>query len=1154
MYCKNCKIHLLKRFLFIMKFIFLFFVIGINFSFALSSYSQATLLSINAKDKIIKDIFNEIEKSSEFIFIYQEDVLELNKKVSINVSDENITNILDKLFESTNIQYIISDRQIALSHKASPELPSAVQQGIRVTGTVSDVRGETLPGVVVAVRGTSIGTTTNINGEFSIAVPSDTSVVQFSFIGYQTENIVIGNRRILSVTLREAVTELDDVTVVAFATQKKESVISSISTVKPAELKVPSSNLTTAFAGKIAGVIAYQRSGEPGQDNADFFIRGVTTFGTGKADPLILIDNVELSSSDLARLNTDDIASFSILKDAAATALYGARGANGVILVTTKEGKEGKVSVSFRFENSFSSSVKDVEIADPLSFMKLHNEAVRTRDPLAVLPYLQSDIAAREEGRNPYVYPMVDWKNMLFKDFTTNQRANLNLSGGGNVARYYVALSYNRDNGILSVDPVNNFNNNIQLNKYTVRSNVNLNLTKTTELIVRVSGTFDDYQGPITSGADMYNNAIKANPVLFPATYEPDEANQYANHILFGNSASGDYMNPYAEMLKGYKEYQNTVVIAQLELKQDLSMITKGLKARVLGTTTRNSYYDLSRQYNPFYYLVGAYDKTTDIYMLTALNPDTGTDYLNYVPGTKRVSSSIYMEAALSYDRIFAEKHTVSGMLVYTAREALTANETTLQNSLPSRNLGLAGRFTYGLLDRYFVEANFGYNGSERFDRNHRWGFFPSGGLGWIVSKESFWESSQLANVIQLFKLKASYGIVGNDEISNDRFFYLSEVNMNNSSKGFTFGTDFGRTLSGISISRYADNKIGWEISHKLNLGVEMKFFNSLDIQVDYFTERRTNILQTRADIPTLMGLQVTPSANLGEAKGKGIDASVDYQKVFNKDFWLTVRGNFTYATSKYTLYEEPDYSGTTPWLSRIGQKISQKYGLIAERLFVDEQDVLNSPKQQFGTYMAGDIKYKDINNDEIIDNRDKVPIGYPTTPEIIYGFGFSAGYKNFDFSCFFQGSARSSFWIDAQAVTPFVNSLSGLKGNNAVLQFIENDHWSEANQNVYATWPRLSSYHVANNGQGRGASSSDILNTWFMRNGNFLRLKSAELGYTLPKHVSNKINLKDLRVYLSGTNLFCISNFKLWDPEMGGNGLGYPIQRVINIGLQLSF
>ncbi|MEG1007978.1 MAG: TonB-dependent receptor [Bacteroides sp.] len=1021
-----------------------------------------------------------------------------------------------------------------------------------VKGVVLDNNNEPVIGATLLVTNTNIGTATDLDGNFTLKVPASAKSIEVSFIGYEKKVLPFHPSKLNDfrvINLSESGIALEDVTIVAFAKQKKESVLGSISTIKPSELKTTSSNLTTGFAGKLAGVVAYQRSGEPGQDNAEFFIRGVTTFGTGKANPLILIDNIELTSSDLSRLNPDDIASFSILKDATATALYGARGANGVILVTTKEGTEGSMKLSFRIENSFSAPVKEIDVADPITFMKLHNEAVRTRDPLAQLPYLESHIAAREKGLNPYVYPVVDWKDMLFKDYTTNQRGNLNISGGGRVARYYIALSYAKDNGILSVDPVNSFNNNIQLNKYTVRSNVNMNLTKTTELAVRVSGTFDSYQGPLAGGTDMYTKSIKANPVLFPATYLPDQAHQYANHVLFGNyGKGGEYMNPYAEMLRGYKESEETAVLAQLELKQNLDFLTKGLKARLLANAARNSYFDVTRAYQPFYYSMGSYDKYTDTYTLTALNPDTGTDYLGYSQGGKLVSSSIYMEGSLSYDRIFSEKHNVSGMLVYTVREFKTGNENTLHKSLPARNMGVAARFTYGLSDRYFAEFNFGYNGSERFDRNNRWGFFPSGGLGWVVSKEKFWANSSFSKVINQFKLKGSYGLVGNDNISEDRFFYLSEVNMNNSDKGFSFGTDFNKTYNGISISRYANDKIGWEISHKLNLGIEMKLFDNLEIQADYFTERRTNILQNRADIPTTMGFQAIPKANLGEAKGSGIDMSVDYSLIINKDWWMTIRGNFTYASSEFSKYEEPDYS-STPWLSRIGTKISQPWGLVAERLFVDQADVLNSPKQQYGEYMAGDIKYKDINKDGIIDDRDKVAIGHPTTPEIIYGFGLSLGYKAFDFNCFFQGSARSSFFINPSKITPFVqpsdDAMAGKKGNNALLQFIADNHWNEENQYVYALWPRLSATSIANNNQS---------STWWLRDGTFLRMKSAEIGYTLPRNLASKVRLQNLRVYVSGTNLFNISSFKLWDPEMGDNGLGYPIQRVYNIGLQLSF
>lgn len=1041
---------------------------------------------------------------------------------------------------------------------AKQDIASPQQTGKTYTikGVVLDFNNEPIIGASVFIPGTSIGVATDLDGNYVLKVPANTKNIEFSYIGYE-KKVVPFNPKDLNVfrvvTMKEdSGIALEDVTIVAFAKQKKESVLGSVSTIKPAELKTTSSNLTTGFAGKLAGVVAYQRSGEPGEDNAEFFIRGVTTFGTGKADPLILIDNIELTSSDLARLNTDDIASFSILKDATATALYGARGANGVILVTTKEGTEGKMKLSFRVESSFSAPSKEVEIADPLTFMKLHNEAVRTRNPDSALPYLESAIAAREKGLNPMAYPKVDWKDMLFKDFTTNYRGNMSLSGGGRVARYYVALSYSRDNGILKQVPSNLFDNNIKLDKYTVRSNVNINLTKTTELGVRVSGTFDSYQGPIQGGSQVYSQAIKASPVLFPAMYAPDAANQYTNHPMFGNyGTSANYLNPYAEMARGYKEYENTVILAQLELKQDFSFITEGLKGRLLGNVTRTSYYDLQRSYTPFYYALDSYDKTKDEYTLSALNPDLGTDYLGYSPGSKKVGSSLYLEASLSYDRTFVEKHNVSGMLVYTVREGKSGNENTLQKSLPTRNLGLAGRFTYGFSDRYFAEFNFGYNGSERFDKSHRWGFFPSGGLGWVVSNEKFWADKPISKVVNMLKLKGSYGLVGNDNISNNdnRFFYLSEVNMNNSGRGMNFGTNFDEGYNGISISRYANPKIGWEISHKMNVGFELKLFNDLEIQAEYFKERRTNILQERADIPSLMGFQAPIRANIGEAKGQGVDISLDYSHIFNKNLWTTIRGNFTYASSEFSEYEEPDYSAT-PWRSKIGSKLSQTYGYIAERLFVDDEDVANSPKQQFGEYTAGDIKYKDINRDGIIDEQDIVPIGYPTTPEIIYGFGFSVGYKAFDFNCFFQGSARSSFFISPLRITPFAqpydpdNELGGKQANNALLQVIADNHWSESNQNMYAFWPRLSDTAISNNNQS---------STWWLRDGTFLRMKSAEIGYTLPKRLTSKAKLENLRIYVSGTNLFNISKFKIWDTEMGNNGLGYPVQRVFNVGIQLS-
>lgn len=1034
----------------------------------------------------------------------------------------------------------------SLSVEAKPE-----QQVERraIKGKIVDEKGAPLPGVTITVVGTTRGVITDIDGSYTIeASPNDKLV--FSFIGMESQIVDVGNQTNINITMTEKRELLDDVTVVAFARQKKESVLASIETVKPEELRIPASNLTTALAGRMSGVISYQRSGEPGQDNAEFFIRGVTTFGY-KKDPLILIDGIELTANDLARLHPDDIAAFSIMKDATATALYGARGANGVILVTTKEGREGKAKVSVRFENSLSQPTKNIELADPITYMQLHNEAVRTRDPLGFLPYSQRKIDNTIAGRNPMVYPQTDWQSELLKDYTMNQRINLNMSGGGQIARYYIAGGFTQDNGILKVNSNNDFSNNIDLKRFLIRSNININVTKLTEAVVRVHGTFDDYTGPIHGGTEMYKAIMRTNPVLFPAVYAPDKKLQNSKNTLYGNYGNANYINPYAELVKGYKESSTSMMLAQFELKQDLNFITDGLRARLLGNTTRNAYFDVVRSSVPFYYTVQSYDQRTDEYQLRVLNSNTGRNSLDYVEGLKSVYSSFYSEAAVDYDRTFNEKHGVSGLLVGIMRQALSGNEGSLQASLPSRNLGLSGRFTYSYDSRYFLEYNFGYNGTERFARKERFGFFPSAGVAWFISNESFFKTME--RHISKLKLKATYGLVGNDQIGSaqDRFFYLSNVNINDGGRGYTWGTDRMYNVPGVSISRYANDLITWESARKGNLGIELGLWDKIEINADLFSEYRTNILMDRLAFSTF-GLQASTKANVGEASSRGIDVSVDYQENFKNGMWITARGNFTYAVGVFEKVEEPDYT-STPWLSAVGRPISQQWGYIAERLFVDDWEVLNSPAQQFGGNIVrgGDIKYRDINGDDQITALDMVPIGYPTTPEIIYGFGVSSGFKKVDVSVFFQGSARSSFWIDAYATAPFINySWSGdpfanyLK-NNALLKAYADSHWSEANRDIYALWPRLSDAPVPNNTQR---------NTWFMQNGNFLRLKSAEIGYSLPQTLYKRIGLEYARLYLSGTNLLTFSKFKLWDPEMGGNGLGYPVQRVVNIGIQVNF
>ncbi|MDR3246878.1 MAG: TonB-dependent receptor [Prevotellaceae bacterium] len=1044
---------------------------------------------------------------------------------------------------SDDIKFIIKTAFLGL-FAGFMSLQIYAQQGIRVSGSVYDDMNELLAGVNVSIKGTSLGTTTDDKGEYTLNVPSDTTTLIFSSVGYQTKEMPVGARRFIMVILKEETENIGEVTIVAFGTQKKESVIGSITTIDPKELKIPASNLTTALAGRMAGIIAYQRGGEPGKDNADFFVRGITTFGTN-SNPLILIDGIELTSDDLARLQPDDIASFSIMKDATATALYGARGANGVVFVTTKQGSEGPAKISVRLENTVSMPTKNIEFADPVTFMKLANEAVRTRNPLGELLYSQEKIEnTLKPGANPLFFPANDWRKLLFKDYAMNQRANLSVSGGGSVANYFVSGSYNKDHGVLKVDRTANFNNNVDFTNYSLRANVNVSITKTTQLAVRLNGNFSSYNGPIDGGgASVYNAVVHSNPVLFPIYFPKDEEHKHVDHIMFGNR-DNNYRNPYAQMVRGYAEESRGQMLAQVEAKQNLKFITEGLSIRSMVNISRLASFNMNRSYTPFWYQLDYFDSFTGEYRLTQTNKD-GTEYLTFNEGAKNVEATLYSETMLNYGRTFS-KHSLSGLLVFMTRDYLTANAGSIQLSLPSRNLGLSGRATYSYNNRYFAEFNFGYNGSERFSKEHRFGFFPSAGVAWMVSNEKFWEP--LKPVINNFKLRYSYGLVGNDNIGSraERFFYLSEVNMNATDKAARFGTDMnkgpmeGSNQNGISTIRYENQDISWEISTKQNYAMEISLWNKLNIIAEYFREYRKNILMSRQYIPSTMGLSAGISANVGEASGQGVDVSLDFQQSWNTGFWASARVNFTYATSKYEKYEELDYK--EPWRSLVGRSVSKldDGGYIAERLFMDDAEALNSPTQRNfgGAYGGGDIKYTDVNRDGEITVADIVPMGYPKVPEIVYGFGLSAGYKGFDVSFFFQGAAHESFWINQAATSPF-------QDQTQLLKVYADSHWSEENQDLYALWPRLSPIVVQNNIPG---------SNWWLRSGAFLRLKQAEIGYTIPGKWQQQLHISGLRVYLNGSNLFLLSNFKLWDVEMAGNGLGYPIQRVVNIGVNFSF
>lgn len=1024
---------------------------------------------------------------------------------------------------------IASQSKEAGTHFSSTQVNS---KEITVTGLLTDEFGDPIAGATIQVKGTTNGVISDIDGKYQIKT-KEGEILIFSFIGFETvEKRVSKNETTLNIRMLEKTTTLEDVVVVGFGKQKKASVVGAISSVKPEAFKLPTSSLSASLAGRLSGVIAVQRSGEPGGDGADFWIRGIATNGANSR-PLILLDGVEISTGDLNNIQPDDIESFSILKDASATALYGVRGANGVMIVTTKEGKSNeKISINARVENSLSMPSYNFDMVDGPTYMKMYNEALYNDDPTQTPMYSAEKIENTILGANKYIYPNVNWKKEIFKSSTMNQRANVNINGGSRIAQYYISAGVYRDTGLFRKISNGSFNNNIDLKRYNFQANVNANVTKTTKVRLKLSTVIDDKNAPVVGAASTYSNIIqRTNPVNFPIMFPSgsgplgDETNILYGNMNFGGST---FTNPYADIAKGYATSFSSTVISTADIKQDLSMVTKGLSARALFSYKNWNMSHINRSTTPFFYQVTSYDADQN-FQLEKIGT-SGSDYLGFSKSNNG-DRTIYWEAALDYKRTFNNKHDVSGMLLYNRREYNPAFPGSLFDAVPYRTSGLAGRFTYGYDSRYFAEFNFGYNGTENFIKDKQFGFFPSIALGYSISNEKFF--APLKKVVNSLKIRGSYGLVGNDKVAGARFPYLTEIALGSGPR-YVYGENMNTYYSGVAFSRIGNEKAKWEIGYKGNIGIDLGLFNCFNLTIDYFQEKRTGIFKKPQTLPSTMGFGgIIPYYNLGEVKNSGIDASFTFNKAINKDFTLSLMGNFVYAKNKIVKDEFPDQ--IYPNLSRIGNPVNTIYGLEALGLFQSEEEIKNSPIQQYGSGpKVGDIKYKDITNHidgaNMVSNNDIQAIGRPTNPEITYGFGGTVGYKKFDFGMFFQGVARTSFILSAGSMAPFG------RWNANVAQWIADDYWSESNPNPNARYPRLSALGSENNHQN---------STFWLRNGSFIKLKNVEMGYSF----------KYFRLYLNANNLLTFSNFKLWDPEMGGNGYyQYPTQRVINIGIQFNF
>lgn len=1022
-----------------------------------------------------------------------------------------------------------------------PAASARAQDGTTVTGVVVDENNLPVVGASVLVKNTVNGVSTGVDGSYTISLDDAASVLVFSFLGYTPQEVAVANRTRIDIQLLPDSKQVEEVVVVGYGVQKKESVVGAISTVDVANLKVSNAQLSTNLAGQLAGIVSMSRSGEPGKNSAaDFYIRGVSSF-QGSSSPLVLVDGIE---RDLDLVDTDDIASFSILKDASASAVYGVRGANGVILITTKKGMVGRPEVKVRAEFGVTQPTQMPEFVNSEQWAQMYNDASGTKR------YTPEEIEMYRNGTDSDLYPNVNWIDELYRKMAYNQRVNASITGGGEVARYYISGSFYNESSIFrNAGNRYDYDSSINYNKFNFRANIDLNLTKTTVVNLNLANIYEKSFSPGAATGDIWGYTFMTSPNAFPK--------EYSDGTISAPSAATGF-NPWNLLVhSGYREQFWNSAQSLVGITQDLNMVTEGLTANIkFSWDAWNS--QIQRRYKePQQFHATGRDEFGNLIYGSAIYQ--GSESLAYSHGSASTVTT-YLEGSLNYNRVFADKHRVGAMFLYNHKihrrtfgssDLNPGSATSATTSLPYKNQGIAARVTYAFRDKYMVEFNMGYNGSENFASGHRFGFFPAVSGGWMISEEPFWSS--LRNAVNTFKIRGSYGKVGNDQLGNDdRWLYQSTIITGNS---FTMGETGNSGGTGIAMGRPENLDFSWEEETKLDLGVELMLFNQLRIQADYFYTHRTGILMVRAGLPGIAGLQNNsklPYVNIGETENRGVDLSLEWNKQIG-DWFLTARGNFTYNRNKLLNNDEPDWQ--YKYQNRIGKPYgvgaSQPWGLLAIGLFESEEDIANSPEQTFGKYRVGDIKYQDINGDGRVDADDRIYLGYTTLPEITYGFGATAQWKGLDLNIFFQGIAHVNFFLSGASIaTPF-------SANNLERSAIQRDVWDHgwrsdlsAERKAAAIYPRMTV------GTGTGYGNNSQTSSWWQRNGAFLRIKNVEIGYTLPKSWMVRSGfIKSLRVYVAANNLYTFSKFDLWDPEIGGGeGATYPPNRIYSVGLNANF
>ena len=1008
-------------------------------------------------------------------------------------------------------------------------LGAQAQESIVVTGVVTDKNKEPLVGVNITVGDmVGLGTITDINGKYKIKMEPYHRLI-FSYIGFDKVEVLVKEQRVINVAMQESeASVIDEVVITGTGAQKKLTVTGAVTNVNVADLKVnPTGSISNALAGNVAGVLAMQTSGQPGQNSSEFWIRGISTFGASNA-ALVLVDGFE---RNLDEINIEDIETFVVLKDASTTAIYGSRGANGVILITTKHGKAGKINIDAKVETTYNTRTITPDFVNGYNYASMINEAriTRAQEPL----YQPYELEILRLGLDPDLYPNVNWKDVLMKDGAMTYRGTVNMNGGGATARYFVSASYIEEQGMYKTDENlrKDYDTNANAKRWNYRLNTDIDITKSTLLKVGVSGSLKKVNEP-GLGGDIWHSIMGQTPISIPLVYSNGYIPAYG---------TGNQTNPWVLATQtGYNEVWENKIQTNVTLEQKLDFITKGLS--FVGRFG----YDTNNKNNI------KHEKWPEQWKAQRFRDENGELVFERISTEQkmRISSGAsgerleFFEAILQYDRGFKEHH-LGGTLKYNQdSKIMTVNiGDDIKKSIPRRHQGLAGRVSYNWNYRYFADFNFGYSGSENFATGHQFGFFPAFSVAWNIAEEPIIKKS--LKWMNMFKLRYSYGKVGNDNFGdNVRFPYMYTIG---SGGGYQWADyNYDKNFGGKIYTDLASNNVTWEIATKHDIGVDLSLFNDkFTATIDYFHEQRDGIYMTRDHLSSMIGLNgKRPKANVGSVLSEGFDGNFAYKQKVG-DVNLTIRGNMTY--SKNEILERDEAYNVYEYQMDEGHRVDQAKGLIALGLFKDYDDIRNSPRQDFGSVQPGDIKYKDVNGDGVINDGERVAIGATTKPNLIYGMGISAQWKGLDVNLHFQGAGKSTFFIDGPSVYAFSsgtwgNILSDLVENRWIDSSISNN---PATENPNASYPRLSY-----GGSGNNFRQS----TYWLRNGSYLRLKTLEIGYSLPKSMVNKIHFNSMRLFFIGTNLLTFSSFKLWDPELGSsNGEKYPLAKMFTLGLSVN-